>query len=178
MFRIDLRHISGRTDFGAFADELSALAEAVVEAAAALAEESVAMRHGRPRDATGQPCGWVTCALGKFGGRELGFASDIELLFVYEGEGLTDGPEPVSNAEYFDACVQELLRTIVTRSEGIFEIDLRLRPHGNAGSLATSLEGFKRYYAGDGEAQQFERMARFGKAGLRAAVVLGPGAGA
>ncbi|MEZ4554369.1 MAG: ACT domain-containing protein [Dehalococcoidia bacterium] len=159
MFRIDLRHISGRTDFGAFADELSALAEAVVEAAAALAEESVAMRHGRPRDATGQPCGWVTCALGKFGGRELGFASDIELLFVYEGEGLTDGPEPVSNAEYFDACVQELLRTIVTRSEGIFEIDLRLRPHGNAGSLATSLEGFKRYYAGDGEAQQFERMA-------------------
>ncbi|MGE0227667.1 MAG: ACT domain-containing protein [Dehalococcoidia bacterium] len=159
MFRIDLRHISGRTDFGAFADELSALAEVVVEAAAALAEEAVAGRHGRPRDEAGQPCGWVACALGKFGGRELGFASDIELLFVYEGEGRTDGPGPVPNAEYFDACVQELLRTIVTRSEGIFEIDLRLRPHGNAGSLATSLEGFRRYYSTDGEAQQFERMA-------------------
>lgn len=159
MFRIDLRHISGRTDFGGFADELSALAEVVVEAAVGLAEEAVAARHGRPRDAAGEPCGWVTCALGKFGGRELGFASDIELLFVYEGEGRTDGPEPVSNAEYFDACVQELLRTIVTRSEGIFEIDLRLRPHGNAGSLATSLEGFRQYYAADGEAQQFERLA-------------------
>lgn len=159
MFRIDLRHISGRTDFSGFADELSALAEVVVEAAVGLAEESVAERYGRPRNTDGQPCGWVTCALGKFGGRELGFASDIELLFVYEGEGSTDGREPVANAEYFDACVQELLRTIVTRSEGIFEIDLRLRPHGNAGSLATSLEGFRRYYSADGEAQQFERLA-------------------
>lgn len=159
MFRVDLRHISGRTDFGAFADELSALAEVVVEAAVELAEEGVRARYGRPRTLTGAPCGWVTCALGKFGGRELGFASDIELLFVYEGEGRTDGPEPVSNAEYFDACVQAVIGTIVTRSEGIFEIDLRLRPHGNAGSLATSLQGFRQYYSAGGEAQQFERLA-------------------
>ena len=159
MFRIDLRHITGRIAFEAFAEELSTLADVVVEGAMAVAYDAVSSRHGQPRTAEGQSCDWVAGALGKFGGRELGFASDVELLFVYEADGTTDGPTPTSNAEFFDACVREFLATIVTRQEGIFEVDLRLRPHGNAGPLAISEAGFRRYYAADGDARQFERMA-------------------
>jgi glutamate-ammonia-ligase adenylyltransferase len=159
MFRIDLRHITGRIEFRAFAQELSALAEVVVDAAMSLVQQSLSPRHGHARLASDRPCGWVACALGKFGGRELGFASDIELLFVYEDDGSTDGPQPLRSGEYFDTCVRELLSTIVARREGIFEVDLRLRPYGNAGSLASSVAGLRDYYSPTGEAEQFERLA-------------------
>ncbi len=159
MFRIDLRHITGRTEFSAFADELSSLAEVVMDAAMSLAQEPLTGRYGRPHTTDGQLCDWVACALGKFGGRELGFASDIEMLFVYGGEGETDGPEHVANARYFEECVRGLLHIVAARHEGIFEIDPRLRPHGDAGPLAITEDGFRGYYADGGDAEQFERMA-------------------
>ncbi len=159
MFRIDLRHITGRTEFSAFADELSSLAEVVMDAAMSLAQEPLTGRYGRPHTTDGQLCDWVACALGKFGGRELGFASDIEMLFVYGGEGETNGPEHVANARYFEECVRGLLHIVAARHEGIFEIDLRLRPHGEAGPLAITEDGFRGYYADGGDAEQFERMA-------------------
>jgi len=159
MFRIDLRHITGRIEFAQFAEELSDLAEAVVSVAAELAHQVVQQRCGSPRLEGGQPCPWLICALGKFGGREIGFASDIELLFVYGGPGHTDGPERVENAQYFHEFVTEFLRTVRSRREGIFEIDLRLRPYGSAGSLASSVDAFQEYFSETGPAQQFERMA-------------------
>ena len=159
MFRIDLRHITHRIDFRRFADELSDLAEVVVGQAAVLSHESLQERFGRPRTADGRPCPWSICALGKFGGRELGYASDIELIFVYEGPGATDGPERVETYRYFEEFVQRFQAILPARREGIFELDLRLRPHGRAGSLATSLPAFTAYYREGGDAQQFERMA-------------------
>ena len=98
-------------------------------------------------------------ALGKFGGREIGFASDIELIFVYGGDGKTDGPREVNNAVYFQELVQVYLRTVLARQEGIFHVDLRLRPFGKSGNLACSLEKFEAYYSVAGPAQNFERMA-------------------
>jgi len=159
MFRIDLRHITRRTGFLVFSRELAELAEAVLEAVALEAERVLEARHGAPRLEGGARCGWSICALGKFGGREIGFASDIELLVVYTGAGTTDGARPTSNAQYFEAFARELRDSIVTRREGIFEIDTRLRPYGNNGPAASTLEAFRAYYATDGEAQQFERMA-------------------
>jgi glutamate-ammonia-ligase adenylyltransferase len=159
MFRIDLRHITRRTGFLAFSRELAELAEAVLDAVAAEAERVLVARHGLPRLDDGGRCGWSICALGKFGGRELGFASDIELLIVHAGAGATDGLEPISNAQYFEAFARELRDSIVARREGIFEIDTRLRPYGQAGPFATALPAFRAYYSADGEAQQFERMA-------------------
>ncbi len=159
MFRIDLRHITGQIEFAQFARELSELAEAVVQSAAELAWERVWSRYGQPQLASGEPCAWTICALGKFGGREIGFASDIELLFVYFAAGRTNGPEPADNVLFFSELVTEFLRTIRSRREGIFEIDLRLRPYGRTGSLATSLAGFRQYFSDSGGAEQFERMA-------------------
>ena len=159
MFRIDLRHITGRIGFREFALELSELATVVVDAAARLAEATVRADAGQPRLADGSACPWAVLALGKFGGEEIGFGSDIELLFAYSGDGTTDGAPPEPNDRYFEAWVWAFMETLATRTEGIFEVDLRLRPHGNAGPLASSFDGLRAYYAPDGTAQQFERLA-------------------
>ena len=159
MFRVDLRHITHRIGFREFAEELSDLAEAVVEEACALAHASLQPRYGVPTLPGGAPCPWSVCALGKFGGRELGFGSDIEMIVVYQGEGMTTGPQVAPNAFYFNEFVRTFLACLETRREGIFEIDLRLRPYGNKGPLASSMQAFRDYYSGDGFARQFERMA-------------------
>ena len=98
-------------------------------------------------------------ALGKCGGRELGFASDIELMFVYDGGGETTGPQVITAAEFYEKLVVEFTRAIRARREGIFEIDLQLRPYGKAGSLAVSLDAFRRYFAPAGPAWSYERQA-------------------
>jgi glutamate-ammonia-ligase adenylyltransferase len=105
----------------------------------------------------GSPCPVSVCALGKFGGREMGFASDIELLFVYEAGGHSSGPVELTNAQYFDRVAQEFLQTIRAKRDGVFEIDLRLRPYGSTSSLATSLAAFQRYFAVEGAAWPYER---------------------
>lgn len=159
MFRIDLRHITGRIDFREFAMELTALGEVAVRAASSLAYRLRVEQYGEPRLEDGGTCAWCICALGKFGGREMGYGSDVELIFVYEGEGSAAGPEPVTNARFFAEFVRSFLGALKTKREGIFEVDMRLRPHGNAGALACSLDGFRDYYTEGGQARQFERMA-------------------
>ena len=159
MFRIDLRHITRRTDFQEFSAELSDLAQAVVSATADLAHQELQPRSGTPHLTNGTTCPWCICALGKFGGRELGYGSDIEMVTIYRDEGLTDGTTPIENSRYFGDFVRACLSILSTHREGIFEIDFRLRPYGNAGPLASTLDGFKQYYTADGDARQFERLA-------------------
>jgi [glutamine synthetase] adenylyltransferase / [glutamine synthetase]-adenylyl-L-tyrosine phosphorylase len=99
------------------------------------------------------------CALGKCGGRELGFASDIELMFIYAGNGKTSGPEVMTTAEFYEKLVESFISAIHARREGIFEVDLQLRPYGKAGSLAVSIEAFRRYFVPGGPAWAYERQA-------------------
>lgn len=145
MFRIDMRQITGLVpEFMAFAGELTDLAEAVIAAACEMAEREVVARQGHlVSNAT-----YCIAALGKLGGRELGFASDIELLFVFDGS---------APSEFCERLVELFQQSIVAKRAGIFQIDLRLRPHGRAGSLAVSLDEFTRYFAADGPAWPFER---------------------
>ena len=160
MFRIDMRHILGHTsEFWDFAAELTDLAEVVVNAAYHLCHEDLRSVYGSPRLENGEVCEMSVCALGKCGGRELGFASDIELMFVYSGNGKTSGPQVITSAEFYEKVVQDFVRSIRARREGIFEIDLQLRPYGKAGSLAVSLDSFRRYFSPDGPAWAYERQA-------------------
>jgi len=160
MFRIDMRHILEHvTAFGQFSEELTDLAEIVVNAAYRLCNEELIARFGVPLLEDGSPCPLSICALGKFGGHELGFASDIELMFLYAGNGKTTGPRTITSAEYYEKLVQEFIRAIWTKREGIFEIDLRLRPYGKAGSLAVSRDAFRRYFGPGGAAWPYERQA-------------------
>ncbi len=185
MLRVDMRHILGLQDkFGMFSGELTDVAEVVVEAAYRICDEALRKRHGDPQNEHGDDSPLTICALGKCGGRELGFASDIELMFLYEQDGMTTGPERVTNLEYYQLIVEAFRKSIRARRQGIFEIDLRLRPYGKAGSLAISQETFEKYFAPDGPAWPYERQAlvklrpiagdlKFGKriVGLRDTVV-------
>jgi glutamate-ammonia-ligase adenylyltransferase len=155
-----MRHIIGRiAEFGQFSEELSDLADVVVDGAYRICGRELRERHGTPRLADGRECRLAICALGKCGGRELGFASDIELMFVYEGHGTTSGPEPITTTEYFLKLVDCFRHAITARQEGIFQVDLRLRPYGRAGSLAVSAETFAAYFGPDGAAWPYERQA-------------------
>jgi glutamate-ammonia-ligase adenylyltransferase len=80
-------------------------------------------------------------------------------MFVFAGSGRTNGAKLVTAAEYFEQLVLSVINTIQTRQEGIFHIDLQLRPYGKAGTLAVSLDSFRRYYAPDGPAWAYERQA-------------------
>ncbi|MFN0053833.1 MAG: glutamine synthetase adenylyltransferase [Planctomycetales bacterium] len=160
MFRVDMRHILGHIrEFRQFSDELTDVAEVVVAGATQLCFAELVEQYGQPRLADGTPCAHAVCALGKCGGRELGFASDIELMFVYTGEGVTNGPAAISTTEFFIKLVEGVTHAIRARQEGIFEIDLRLRPYGRAGSLAVSLEAFEAYFGPQGAAWPYERQA-------------------
>ena len=160
MFRIDMRHILGQVaEFGQFSAELTALAETVVAGATELALDELRAQYGQPLTDTGAPVPLAVCVLGKSGGYELGYASDIEVMFVYGGAGQTSGPRVVSATEFYDKLVTEFSRSIWARREGIFQIDLDLRPYGSAGSLAVSLDSFRRYFALGGSAWSYERQA-------------------
>ena len=161
MFRIDMRHIQGKVaTFDEFSSELTDLAEVVIGESAALVYAGLEKTHGRPICDDGRPCVWAALALGKCGGRELGYGSDIELLFVYRGAGRTTGPLfHVTCGEFHERFVGGVRDFIIGKREGIFEIDLRLRPHGKKGPLATTLENFRHYFTPGGGSAGYERQA-------------------
>ena len=160
MFRIDMRHILGHTqEFWDFSEELTALAEVIVNSAYHLCHEDLRAEYGTPLLDNGDVSEMTVCALGKCGGRELGFASDIELMFIYAGNGHTSGPHGISTTAFYEKLVQNFVSAIKTKREGIFEIDLQLRPYGKAGSMGVALEAFRRYYVPDGPAWGYERQA-------------------
>ncbi|OGW80438.1 MAG: hypothetical protein A3G33_02395 [Omnitrophica bacterium RIFCSPLOWO2_12_FULL_44_17] len=160
MFRIDLRHLLGKTSYlEEFAEEFTDLVEVVVEITHELAWAETLKKLPHPMvSETEKSCDSIF-ALGKFGGRELGYASDVELLFVY-----SDDPDFMSersrrNLAFYTELVQLFLTIVHAKAKGVFEMDLRLRPFGDAGPLATSVELFKNYYSPKGEARNFERQA-------------------
>jgi glutamate-ammonia-ligase adenylyltransferase len=160
MFRLDMRHLLGHTrEFWDFSAELTDLTEVIVNNAYYLCAEDLRSLHGQPRRADGEISQMTVLALGKCGGRELGFASDIELMFLYDEDGQTDGPQVIPTSEFHERVVRDFLATIQARQEGIFQVDLQLRPYGKAGSMAVSLDSFRRYYAPDGPAWAYERQA-------------------
>ena len=160
IFLIDLDYILyPDIEFAAFSEKVSVLAESVVRAATRFVYSDLVARFGKPRTVAGIEARLAVMALGKLGGRALGYASDIELLYVYSDNGQTDGPDAITNPEFYDRLVKGVLRFIEAKREGIFHLDLRLRPFGSAGPLASSLENFCKYYGAGGGAHSFERLA-------------------
>ena len=160
MFRIDIKHIvEPSTNFPDFSLALTELAEVIMERSIVDCSAKLEKLYGRPQLADKKPCAFAVLGLGKFGGRELGYASDIEVLFVYAGSGKTSGKQGIENSEYFERLAQELLGWIEAKQEGIFRLDVRLRPHGGKGALANACEEVCRYYSPTGLAAPFERQA-------------------
>ncbi len=158
-----LRRSAESADVAAF---LSDVAEVGLQVLAWSVERDFARRHGR-FDGTA----WAIVALGKLGGREMTVRSDLDLIIVYDAQGESDGDKPLTANTYFARLTQRLISaiTVRTQSGALYEVDMRLRPSGNAGPLATSLDGFRKYQRES--AWTWEHMAL-----TRARVVHGPDA--
>ncbi|MCU0976798.1 MAG: bifunctional [glutamate--ammonia ligase]-adenylyl-L-tyrosine phosphorylase/[glutamate--ammonia-ligase] adenylyltransferase [Steroidobacteraceae bacterium] len=147
LVRIAWRDLAGRAALPETLAELSALADAAIRAARDFALRSLAPRFGTPRSASGEPQELVVLGMGKLGGGELNFSSDIDLVFLYPEGGETDGRRPVANEEYFTRLGQMLIRLLDAPTvEGfVYRVDMRLRPFGESGSLVASFGALEDY---------------------------------
>jgi [glutamine synthetase] adenylyltransferase / [glutamine synthetase]-adenylyl-L-tyrosine phosphorylase len=159
MFLLDLNHILGRSDLTVLSRQLTTLVQEVLKVSVALVWETLVARYGVPMAFGDVPTKWALMGLGKLGGAALGYASDIELMLVYGDSGQTQGPEIIGNDAFFGLLVQGLTQSIDGKRDGIFEIDLRLRPYGKDGPLGVPLAQFCQYFGFDGPSHSYERLA-------------------
>ena len=135
-------------------DALTDIAEVSVQATLNLAYQAVVERHGYPVGINGQRCrldakGFAVIGYGKLGGIELGYGSDLDLVFIHalEEQSETDGKKSISGAEFAIRVAQKFMSLMTTQTlDGrVYEIDTRLRPSGEAGMLVTSLKAYEHY---------------------------------
>ena len=155
-----VRDLSGQAELEEVVGAMTALADiAVGEAYRSVATELAAV-HGMPRDpATGKPQEMLIVGMGKLGGCELNVSSDIDLIMLYGEEGETDGPRRISHHEFYGRLTRRMMPVIseVDANGQVFRTDLRLRPDGDAGPLAWSLDALEHYLIGQG--REWERYA-------------------
>ncbi|MCF8026739.1 MAG: bifunctional [glutamate--ammonia ligase]-adenylyl-L-tyrosine phosphorylase/[glutamate--ammonia-ligase] adenylyltransferase [Desulfobacteraceae bacterium] len=149
MVRIAWRDLTGRADLFETMAELSALADACVARALDFLYPLLCAKYGQPEDAGGNAQQMVVFAMGKLGGRELNFSSDIDLMFAFPEAGHTRSEEKsISNEEFFTRLVRRLIDVIgKSTPEGfVFRVDTRLRPYGDSGPLVMSFDSMENYY--------------------------------
>jgi glutamate-ammonia-ligase adenylyltransferase len=146
MLRIAWRDIAGRSPVTETLRALSELADAAIRAAVSVAQLHLQPIFGRPRGADAE-VPLIVLGMGKLGGRELNFSSDIDLVLLYSEGGQTDGPRQLDNEEYFNRLGRELIRLLNARTEDgfVFRVDMRLRPFGDSGPLVVSLGSLEGY---------------------------------
>jgi len=160
--RIGMNDIHGKMKQPEVALQLTNLAEVCLDAACCLATGELS-RFGRPRVAggggTSREAAFAIVAMGKLGGFELNYHSDLDIIYIYDGQGMTDGEKSITNREYFAKLGQKIIMILTsqTREGYAYKIDTRLRPSGNAGPLVASLESFQSYHGT--ESQIWERQA-------------------
>ena len=154
------RDLGGQAPLEEVVGAMTALADlAVAETYRSVASELAAV-HGVPRDpATGLPQEMLIVGMGKLGGCELNVSSDIDLIMLYGEEGETDGPRRISHHEFYGRLTRRMMPVLseVDANGQVFRTDLRLRPDGDAGPLAWSLDALEHYLIGQG--REWERYA-------------------
>jgi glutamate-ammonia-ligase adenylyltransferase len=145
--RIAWRDLAGWADVERSLLDLSALADGMVAAALRFAVDQLAPRYGCPQDESGKSTPLLVLGMGKLGGRELNYSSDIDLVFLYPDEATLPGREPTEVEKYFRRLAQLLIKLLdqVTEHGFVFRVDTRLRPFGASGPLALSISAFEAY---------------------------------
>lgn len=138
---------------------MTELAEATLDRALAHGQLELDARHGAPRNEAGERIDFWVVGMGKLGARELNVSSDIDLVYVYEEDGLTDGAAPITAHEYFALLAKSLYALIGETTEDgfVFRVDLALRPNGNSGPPCVSLAMLEEYLQVQG--REWERFA-------------------
>ena len=153
---LDVEHGAAMTDI---TRAMTDLAETTLDLALAQAQADHDSRYGAPRNGAGERIEFWIVGMGKLGARELNVSSDIDLVYVYEEDGQTDGPNSVSAHEYFTQVARSLYTLIGETTEDgfVFRVDLMLRPNGNSGPPAVSLAMLEEYLQVQG--REWERFA-------------------
>ncbi len=168
MLRIGLADIAGDLDPLAVCQELSTVAEVCLTRSYQLARDAMQRQHGWPRQPQGKSSSasvgddeirFAVLAMGKLGGRELGYASDLDVVFVYESDGQSDGARRLDTVTYFTRLAQRLMRGLHAQHQDgrLYELDTRLRPLGSKGLLVSSLKSWRLYH--QGRSRLWERQA-------------------
>ncbi len=147
LLRIAWRDIAGRSAVSETLHALSDFADAAIRAAAAAAQRHAQEVFGKARNSNAEEVPLIVLGMGKLGGRELNFSSDIDLVFLFAEGGQTDGARVVENEEYFNRIGRELIRLLDVRTADgfVFRVDMRLRPFGDSGPLVVSLASLEDY---------------------------------
>ena len=159
MVRIAWRDLADLADLDETLNDLSVLADTCIQLALQWSVHSLAARFGSPLDELGNAIDMGVLAMGKLGGGELNFSSDVDLIFLYPDAGETSGPRAISNEEYFRQVATRVVTVLnkVTADGFVFRVDVRLRPFGDAGPLAVSLPALETYLSQHG--RDWERYA-------------------
>jgi glutamate-ammonia-ligase adenylyltransferase len=170
--RVAASEIAGTLPLMKVSDYLTWLAEVIVAQVLALAWRQTQSKYGTPKRADGSLCApdFIIVGYGKVGGIELGHGSDLDLVFIHDGDpqAETDGAKPIDGAQFFTRLGQRIIHllTAQTNSGQLYEVDMRLRPSGASGLLVSSLSAFARYQ--ESEAWTWEHQAL-----VRARVLVG-----
>ncbi|WP_411960353.1 bifunctional [glutamate--ammonia ligase]-adenylyl-L-tyrosine phosphorylase/[glutamate--ammonia-ligase] adenylyltransferase [Pseudomonas mandelii] len=170
--RVAASEIAGSLPLMKVSDYLTWLAEAILAQVLALAWRQTVAKYGTPLRTDGTLCdpGFIIVGYGKVGGLELGHGSDLDLVFIHDGDpqAETDGAKPIDGAQFFTRLGQRIIHLITTQTNSgqLYEVDMRLRPSGASGLLVSSVGAFARYQ--ENEAWTWEHQAL-----VRARVLVG-----
>ena len=161
------------------AEQISYLAEALCQGAFAWAVRQLKSTTGVPRKRDGSESQFVILAMGKLGGRELNYSSDIDLLMIYEQDGFIESPAggktSRTNEQFFEKLTQTIVKLLNedTALGRAYRVDMRLRPHGSRGKICPSLRTVLRYY--DLQGRTWERQALIKARAIAGDIALGQG---
>ncbi|MEN9728114.1 MAG: bifunctional [glutamate--ammonia ligase]-adenylyl-L-tyrosine, partial [Pseudomonadota bacterium] len=160
LVRMACRDLLGLAELTTVLAEISDLADALLKGTLAWLRAPMIERYGTPVDEQGETVDFLVLAMGKLGGRELNFSSDIDLIFLFRAQGETrGGTRVIANQEFFDRLGKKLIAALndVTADGFVYRVDMRLRPFGESGALTTSFSGLEHYYSVHG--RDWERYA-------------------
>lgn len=164
--RVVASEIAGTLPLMKVSDYLTWLAEAILEQVLSLTWDQLVQRHGRPTRVDGTPCDpdFIIIGYGKSGGLELGHGSDLDLVFIHDGDpqSETDGAKPIDGAQFYTRLGQKIIHflTAQTPSGMLYEVDMRLRPSGASGLLVSSLRAFEAYQLGEAWTWEHQALVR------------------
>ena len=163
--RVAACEVTGALPLMKASDNLTWLAEAILDHVLALAWEWMVARHGRPGRAPDAPePGLLVVGYGKLGGIELGHGSDLDLVFIHNADPnlASDGDKAIDNATFFMRLGQRMIHILTTQtvSGALYEVDMRLRPNGNSGMLVTAIGAFEKYQRDNAWTWEHQALAR------------------
>ncbi|RBP29115.1 glutamate-ammonia-ligase adenylyltransferase [Marinobacter pelagius] len=166
ILRVAASELKGTLPLMKVSDYLTWIAEVVLDHVVDVAFANLVSRHGYPRRSDGSACetDFAIIGYGKLGGIELGYTSDLDLVFVHKAdpELSTDGDKPIDNAVFFTRLGQRIVHILSTQTPSgqLYEVDMRLRPSGNSGLLVTTLNAFEKYQRNDAWTWEHQALAR------------------